>query len=720
MSSHQDASYKMEMANVKLAEREEPENKRVKLTDEAESCQSLMDDHAKAMKNAGFSLSAIEEMRNRAEEDSNSQALDQQLRHFQVLDEVGSNSDDDEEDNGSENGDGAVSSQQNGDDDDAGDESSELDLDDEEIEHLLDENLPDDLKGSKKPKYEERFKTVLEEKRHNHFEVLPEGWVQVTHNSGMPLYLHKKTRVISTTRPYFLGTGSARKHAIPVGSIPCLNYRRALAEEAEAEQRKAQEITSQEEAATDVVSSTVSSSKCPFGFSASSNLDDISSMTSPPAPPLPTQQPSATEVEGEQNSLPSSNNGNTNENESSSTTTADANSSIGNTVDTNSNVNKDKLRSLVPAAKIVTVNENIQKESLTPDQFNQYCQKIFKFRVIRVLRFRSWNARRKFTKNRKNLKNIQRPTLPDGTKLIKFPVLVPGDGKSNPRARREWIMNPSGKSFVCILHEYVQHALKKQPTYEFKELENAATPYAATVSINDLKYGTGYGTSKRQAKSEAARETLEILIPEMKDKITGVKQDKSAVAKSNQKDLSVFDDIRIEDPRVTEFCNKTTEPTPHAILLTCLQRNYGLGDDVQINYEINRTHSKKNEFTMTVGKHTAKVLCKNKREGKQLASQAILQILHPHIKTWGSLLRLYGNNSIKTFKEKKQEEQEITVLQSKAAINQPNYAILDKLRMEMLKLSEKNKSVLCKGTFIPPSDVDLPSSSGSNLNNVEL
>uniref|UniRef100_A0A1I8P6W7 DRBM domain-containing protein n=1 Tax=Stomoxys calcitrans TaxID=35570 RepID=A0A1I8P6W7_STOCA len=720
MSSHQDASYKMEMANVKLAEREEPESKRVKLMDEAESSQSLMDDHAKAMKNAGFSLSAIEEMRNRAEEDSNSQALDQQLRHFQVLDEVGSNSDDDEEDNGSENGDGAVSSQQNGDDDDAGDESSELDLDDEEIEHLLDENLPDDLKGSKKPKYEERFKTVLEEKRHNHFEVLPEGWVQVTHNSGMPLYLHKKTRVISTTRPYFLGTGSARKHAIPVGSIPCLNYRRALAEEAEAEQRKAQEITSQEEAATDVVSSTVSSSKCPFGFSASSNLDDISSMTSPPAPPLPTQQPSATEVEGEQNSLPSSNNGNTNENESSSTTTADANSSIGNTVDTNSNVNKDKLRSLVPAAKIVTVNENIQKESLTPDQFNQYCQKIFKFRVIRVLRFRSWNARRKFTKNRKNLKNIQRPTLPDGTKLIKFPVLVPGDGKSNPRARREWIMNPSGKSFVCILHEYVQHALKKQPTYEFKELENAATPYAATVSINDLKYGTGYGTSKRQAKSEAARETLEILIPEMKDKITGVKQDKSAVAKSNQKDLSVFDDIRIEDPRVTEFCNKTTEPTPHAILLTCLQRNYGLGDDVQINYEINRTHSKKNEFTMTVGKHTAKVLCKNKREGKQLASQAILQILHPHIKTWGSLLRLYGNNSIKTFKEKKQEEQEITVLQSKAAINQPNYAILDKLRMEMLKLSEKNKSVLCKGTFIPPSDVDLPSSSGSNLNNVEL
>jgi dsRNA-specific ribonuclease len=43
----------------------------------------------------------------------------------------------------------------------------------------------------------------------------------------------------------------------------------------------------------------------------------------------------------------------------------------------------------------------------------------------------------------------------------------------------------------------------------------------AIVSINNLKYGTGYGTSKKQAKSEAARETLEVLIPEMREKISG-------------------------------------------------------------------------------------------------------------------------------------------------------------------------------------------------------
>jgi len=33
--------------------------------------------------------------------------------------------------------------------------------------------------------------------------------------------------------------------------------------------------------------------------------------------------------------------------------------------------------------------------------------------------------------------------------------------------------------------------------------ENAETPYSATVVINDIKYGTGYASSKRSAKLEA-------------------------------------------------------------------------------------------------------------------------------------------------------------------------------------------------------------------------
>jgi microprocessor complex subunit DGCR8 len=412
--------------------------------------------------------------------------------------------------------------------------------------------------------------------------VLPEGWVQVTHDSGMPLYLHRHSRVCSLSRPYFLGPGSVRKHEIPISSIPCLNYVKALEKEKEQIEQQKQMIKEQQEREAAAAAMEVDDEQNPKltnGLSAMLNLNKANAPTA------------------SKSHLPP-----------------------------------------IPNAKVETVSENLRAHSLTPSQFTEYCKKRFNFKTIRVMRFKSWSARRKFTKNRKHIKHLQRPTLPDGTKLITFPVLsaeVADPNSTTPssqqRPKKEWVMNPNGKSFVCILHEYVQHAWKKQPSYEFKELENSATPYSATVSINNLKYGTGYGTSKKQAKSEAARETLEVLIPEMREKISGLEKTpgasvgSSANSKAQPQDLSVFDEIRIEDPRVPEFCQKTTEPSPHSILLTCLQRNYGLGT-IEVKYDVNTAKHKKNEFTMTVGTHSSKVYCKNKRDGKQRASQAILQV----------------------------------------------------------------------------------------------
>ncbi|KAJ3653070.1 hypothetical protein Zmor_018987 [Zophobas morio] len=504
--------------------------------------------------------------------------------------------------------------------------SYDSDIPDEEIDKMLEDALAskkrkaadadlDDQDSEKQP-FEEKDKVVLIEKCQNHFDVLPEGWIQVTHNSGMPLYLHKVSRVCTLSKPYFLGPGSVRKHEIPLSAIPCLSYRRAL----EGEKQKHNETLAQD----------------------------------------------------------------------------------------------------LPNARIETVKENIESQNLKAEDVRKYAEKLFQFKTIKVMRFKSWSERRQFTKKKKHEKQLQRPNLPAGTKLIMFPIQNSETGdNTGSSAKKEWIMNPNGKSYVCILHEYVQHALKKQPTYKFTELENAATPYAATVSINDMQYGVGYGTSKKQAKSEAARATLEILIPEMKSKITTDAKTGSSASRDQDQDLSFFDEIRIEDPRVAEFCAKTTEPSPHDILLTCLQRNFGL-NDLQISYQGNTLKNKKNQFTMTVGKHTATVVCQNKRDGKQRASQAILQALHPHITSWGSLLRLYGNGSVKSFKEKKLEEQEITLLQSKAAINSPNFAILDKLKLELSKLSEKRKQIKPIGVFIPTESDHLPKLSSSNLKNVDL
>nr|AVK59430.1 Pasha-PA [Diabrotica virgifera] len=508
------------------------------------------------------------------------------------------------------------------------DNSADFDSDipDDEIEKMLEEALEkrkrkaaDAGLDDEEIPFEEKNKILLIEKGQNHFDVLPEGWIQVTHNSGMPIYLQKVSRVCSLSRPYFLGPGSARKHHIPVNAIPCLNYRKALEKE----------------------------------------------------------------------------------------------ESESNEPETNNHCDQS-----FPNAKIETVQENLQMQNLPPEQVREYCEKLFKFQTMKVLRFKSWSERRKFTKRLKPKKQLQRLTLPDGTKLITFPIRKSDSSENNTNSKKEWVMNPNGKSYVCILHEYVQHVLKKQPTYQFTELENAATPYAATVIIKDMRYGVGYGTSKKQAKSDAAKATLEILIPEMKSKIVPDNQTGDSTKKDKDQDLSFFDEIRVEDPRVFEFCAKTTEPAPYDILLTCLQRNFGL-DDLQISYQGNT--SKSHEFTMTVGKHTATVSCKNKRDGKQRASQAILQALHPSITSWGSLLRLYGNHSIKSFKEKKLEEQEITSLQSKAAVNQPNYAILSKLNIELGKLREKRKAIQPIGVLdTDGTEVVAPFSSTSNLHNLAV
>lgn len=117
----------------------------------------------------------------------------------------------------------------------------------------------------------------------------------------------------------------------------------------------------------------------------------------------------------------------------------------------------------------------------------------------------------------------------------------------------------------------------------------------------------------------------------MREKISGIDKNQGSTVntaasnKNQSQDLSVFDEIRIEDPRVSEFCSRVSEPLPHSILLTCLQRNYGLGS-IQVKYVVNTVKHKKNEFTMTVGSHAKTVFCKNKRDGKQRASQAILQV----------------------------------------------------------------------------------------------
>lgn len=530
------------------------------------------------------------------------------------------------------------------------------------VTNSMDNEADGDDDELKEPEHQVRTKIVLKKPHQDYFEMLPEGWIEVTHHSGMPIYLHKASRVCSVSKPYFLGPGSVRKHDIPISAIPCLQYRKQLEEERE---RQAKLI--------------------------------------------------------DQN--------NTN-----------ANGQLA-------NVN----------VKVQSVEESKKLNSLDYLAVREYCKAVFEFQEIKIRKFKTWADRRTHAAIQKRK---ERPSLPEGTKLITCPInpfLVDspngtgGDSQLNSNrddantdsnsnsngdsstenacaiatlpkptvitasstgvipkgSKREFIMNPAGKSYVCILHEFIQHTRRVQPSYKFEEVPNAATPYSATVVIDDIHYGTGYGSSKKTAKSEAAKQTLSILIPDYsfdslcKDKTstTGATNgsndchDTSSTYPISQ-EQQFFDGIAITDERVPQFCAKTGQYSPFQILVECLKRNHGMGSDkIGFNVDHSRGNQMKNRFTMTAGKHTTTVTGKNKTEGKQKAAQAILALLHPQVTSWGGLLRLYGRGSCKTPKEKKEEEQKITELQSTACANRPNYAILNKLREQMEKLKADKVSV---------------------------
>ncbi|XP_028157609.1 uncharacterized protein LOC114350863 [Ostrinia furnacalis] len=902
----------------------------------------------------------------------------EKLKEFQVLDEVRSN-DEDSNDDDSEMSDGKSDG-----------------LPEDEIEKMLEEDLPEGFKGAPKPKerpYITRQKIVLEEKGVNYYEVLPLDWMMVRHYSGMPVYVHRSTRVCTLSKPYFLGKGNTRRHDIPISAIPCLSYRKALEEEkkqkeidkriaeqirsgnwvvnsadnngdkesvANASNEKNNEINNVDDRNENVVT------KCPFKFSNTINADNVvlnndgykndnveqslasettneDKLTKINLLKNEARKPSLSKIENTfalhnedtkknllakmivdseaikmgteatkmgteatkmgsettkmgteaaQKTLAEENEKECNSNktkqaepvtkkEVSNETNEDESEhsqdeQVLNTEGVNEGCEVPEAAGqrpvvlpggvVMPPPRVETVATSWKTQHLTPEQVNEYCKRLFKFNTVNIMHFMRWADRRKYTKARKTL---QYPTLPEGTKLITIPA-APANGQDNGAKtnKRDWVLNMNGRSYLSVFHEYVRRALQKQPVYEFVQLENAATPYQATVYIGGMQYGVGHGSSKRQAKSAAARASIHILIPEMKDELdagtsaqepdfsffdyvgiedpritefcaatcepsphailrtcllrnfgatdrhistemkklefqkieltmkvgkhsatvvcknkktakqrasqailqvrfllfivikpenaatpyqatvyiggmqygvghgSSKRQAKSAAARASihilipemkdeldagtsaqEPDFSFFDYVGIEDPRITEFCAATCEPSPHAILRTCLLRNFG-ATDRHISTEMKKLEFQKIELTMKVGKHSATVVCKNKKTAKQRASQAILQALHPHVRSWGSLLRLYGSRSVKSCKEKKLEEQQITLLQDKARHNEPNYAVLEKLRHEMCKLRERDAACAPIGTLLLAAA--LPTHSGANLNNVEL
>ncbi|XP_078106165.1 microprocessor complex subunit DGCR8 [Sander vitreus] len=478
-----------------------------------------------------------------------------------------------------------------------------------------------------------KIKTVLKSRGRPPTEPLPDGWIMTFHNSGIPVYLHRETRVVTWSRPYFLGTGSIRKHDPPTSSIPCLHY------------KKMKDLEEKE-------------------LNGEATPNDVESPVKP-----------ADEVNGEQSAGKSDATAEEQDGVPPSSMT-DGNPDVEAT--TNNSLQVKALCDIAHGAlgQVKAKVEVCKDESIELEEFRLYLEKCFDFEQVTVKKFRTWAERRQFNRDMKRKQaESERPILPANQKLITLSV-------QDAPTKKEFVINPNGKSEVCILHEYMQRVLKVRPVYNFFECENPSEPFGASVVIDGVTYGTGTASSKKLAKNKAARATLEILIPDF------VKQTSEEKPVEGD-ELEYFNHINIEDSRVYELTNKAGLLSPYQILHECLKRNHGMGD-TSIKFEVIPGKNQKSEYVMTCGKHTVRGWCKNKRVGKQLASQKILQMLHPHVKNWGSLLRMYGRDSNKMVK-KESSDKSVIELQQYAKKNKPNLHILNKLQEEMRKLATQRE-----------------------------
>lgn len=523
---------------------------------------------------------------------------------------------------------------------------------------------------------------------------LPEGWIALNHRSGGIVYLHKPTRVCTWSRPYHIGGGSVRKHDIPLAAIPCLHQKRGLAaEQAEAESANAEK-------------NSLHSNK---GASILNALNMSETNTDEGAPVEGVNTENGHERNGMNVIMSLADAVSTTENsgvtECYGVTVADDVQAMNGEMETDDVTEKDGMTKRDNVIDLNNVMQHSQaaedcihskdqdvsgkETSLNPEkpvgETNPPPLDLIDAKELGIYLSSIWEFESLTSDQEKNAVVFQPQVLDDlelPASLECHPLALKGPENSK-QPGRDLLFNAGGKTPVAILHEYSQRVLKTKPIYLASECESADTPFMTEVQIDGIKYGSGTGSNKKVAKQTAAEATLEVLLPGVFKKVRDYQ--------ISEAELEFFDKVDIVDPRLPEFCSKTTLPNPAQILEECLKRNQGICSS-PIQFTTVCGQDRNLSFKITCGKHEATGPCKNKRLGKQLASQQILKKLHPHLQKWGALIRIYCDRPTGSIKKYKKDDKEyISEREVRSGSAQQNHSLLERLKEEMRRLHVETK-----------------------------
>jgi microprocessor complex subunit DGCR8 len=396
----------------------------------------------------------------------------------------------------------------------------------DDLEDSMDETVVDKTmdtsqtqQSTGQPKIYHRW-TVKGYWQDKHKHSLPDGWCEVFHTSGFPLYFHKQTRVVTLSRPYFLGSISVRHHLIPVASIPCL-YMKRLQEE---QDEPGESLTINDE------------SKCPFkttqqeDLTASSNRKRKRSEDDVEEGEISSPHPS-TATNPEESSPPPP---------PSSSSTTQIISEIPSTRPT-------KPQQLPVSLQILTnstLDDALRFSTLTSDELRSYCQRRFAFEQREFKFFPSLGDKWKYIRQEQmkrreintpadaqiielqpllsndqsvvvsaTLKQADTPPQPSLKSSTTTPIISELNNLNNKKVTID--LYPS-KSPIALLQEYALKRLKLTVRYDWFTTDVSNSPFGCRVLVGDIVYGTGIGRNKRTAKLNATEESLLILLPQYK------------------------------------------------------------------------------------------------------------------------------------------------------------------------------------------------------------
>ncbi|CAH0595547.1 unnamed protein product [Chrysodeixis includens] len=253
-------------------------------------------------------------------------------------------------------------------------------------------------------------------------EELPVDWITVCHISGMPVYMHRPTRVCTMARPYSLGGASLVKHSPPLSAIPCYAYRRGSEEEAKKRVRD-QEVAEQTSQTTGDKLVATQSSSTTEQITPTLNISIKREVVSNDDEPDGSANNESRKKRAEQAGAPGA-----------------------------------SEPSARPAGAPPQPGDNAVSHRISPEQINNYCKTLFRFKTVTVYQSRSLETNSITHESRPKPKSYEHP-------------ITWAEATPNNRAPR---LASTGLT----------------------ENKTSVRRYQATKNIGDTRYGVGQGRSE--------------------------------------------------------------------------------------------------------------------------------------------------------------------------------------------------------------------------------